>query len=215
MLWHIVLQIKFDCHQFASIFVGVMALFGLRILEIHSFPHFSLTCFDTSSWHFAYYFFFLYFISSVSVDNLLQFLLELCPFFDLEYWKYTVFRTFFLHALTYWAGILHMTLFYCTTYQVWMSSISVNLCRSYAPFVLRILEIHSILHFPLTCFGIHVLSWKFTDDCFTVLQIKFECCQFVSIFLGVMPLLGLRILEIHSFWHCSPTCFDTWSWSFS
>ena len=35
----------------------------------------------------------------------------------------------------------------------------------------------------------------------TVLQIKFECRQFVSIFVGVMPLLELRILEIHSFPH--------------
>ena len=32
--------------------------------------------------------------------------------------------------------------------------------------------------------------------CFTVLQIKFECRQFASIFVGVMPLLELRILEI-------------------
>ena len=55
------------------------------------------------------------------------------PFWNLKYWKYTVFRSFLLHALTYWAGILHMTLFCCTTDQVWVSSISVNFCRSYAP----------------------------------------------------------------------------------
>ena len=29
-----------------------------------------------------------------------------------------------------------------------------------------------------------------------------------SIFVGVMPLLELRIMEIHSFPHFSPTCFD-------
>ena len=39
--------------------------------------------------------------------------------------------------------------------------------------------------------------------CFTVLQIKFECRQFASIFVGVMPLLELRILKIHSFRHFS------------
>ena len=39
---------------------------------------------------------------------------------------------FLLSALTYWAGILHMTLFYCTTYQLWVSSICVCFCRSYA-----------------------------------------------------------------------------------
>ena len=43
---------------------------------------------------------------------------------------------------------------------------------------------------------------------FTVLQINFKCCQFVSIFVGVMPLLELKILEIHSFPHFSPRCFD-------
>ena len=32
--------------------------------------------------------------------------------------------------------------------------------------------------------------------CFTVLQIKFECRQFASSFVGVLPLLELRILEI-------------------
>ena len=115
-----------------------------------------------------------------------QFLWELCPFWNVENWKYTVFRSLFLHALTYWAEILHltftvleikfecrqflsifvgvmplleprileyaifrnfllhaliyqaeilhMTLFYCTTDQVPMLSISVNFCWSYAPF---------------------------------------------------------------------------------
>ena len=111
MLWHIglkfciwlcftVLQIKFKCRQFASSFVGVMPLLELRILEIHSFPHFSLTCFDIFSWNFAYDFVLLYYRSSSSFVNLRQFLWELCPFWNLEYWKYTVFRTFLLHALT-------------------------------------------------------------------------------------------------------------------
>ena len=60
MLWHIelkfctwlcsnVLQIKLECRQFASSFVGVMPLLKLRLLEIHSFPLFSLTCFDILS----------------------------------------------------------------------------------------------------------------------------------------------------------------------
>ena len=75
MLWHIelkfciwlcltILQIKFDCRQFASIFVGVMPLLVRKMM------------------------------------------------------KYTVFGTFLLHALTYWAEILNMTLFYCTSDQV-------------------------------------------------------------------------------------------------
>ena len=158
------------------------------VLKMHSFPHFPLTCFDILSWNFAYDFVLLYFRSSSSVVNLCQFLWELCPFWNLEYckytvfrtfllhaltywaeilhitlfllyyrssssvvnlhqflwelcpfwnfenWKCTVFRTFLLHALTYWAEILHMTLFYCTTDQVRVSSICVNFCGSYAPF---------------------------------------------------------------------------------
>ena len=180
-----VLQIKFECRQFASIFVGVMpsdqvrvlstsvkfcrsyAPFGLRILEntvfhtfllhaltyqaeilhmtlfycttdqvrvlsisviffmelypfrnveylkIHSFPHFSLTCFDILSWNFAYDFVLLYYRLSLSFLNLRWFLWALCPFWKSEYWKYTVFCTFLLRALTYWAETLHtgMTLF--------------------------------------------------------------------------------------------------------
>ena len=89
-----VLQIKFECRQFPSIFVGVMPLLELRILEIHSFPHFSLTCVDRLSWNFAYEFVLLYYRSSSSVVDFPQFLWELCPFWNLEYWKYTVFRTF-------------------------------------------------------------------------------------------------------------------------
>ena len=72
--------------------------------------------------------------SSSSVVNLHQFLWELCPFWNFEYWKYTVFRTFLLHALTYWAESLHMTLFHRTTDQVRVLWICFNCCRSYAPF---------------------------------------------------------------------------------
>ena len=71
MLWHTELKycmslssnensIKFECHQFPSIFVGVMPLLELWILKIHSFPHFSPTCFDILSWNFVYDFVILY-----------------------------------------------------------------------------------------------------------------------------------------------------------
>ena len=39
--------------------------------------------------------------------------------------------------------------------------------------------------------------------CFTGLQIKFECCQFSLIFVGVITLLELRILKIRSFFSLS------------
>ena len=145
MLWHNDLKfcvslyfyarkIKFECHQFPSLFAGVMLLFNFKLLQICSFPQFSPTCFDILSSNFVYDFVLMYHRASLSVVILLQFLLELCLFVNLEYSKYTVFRTFLLHALTYWAEILHMTLFYCTTDQVRVSSICVNFCGSYAPF---------------------------------------------------------------------------------
>ena len=149
-----VLQIKFECHQFASIFVRVFPPFELIILEIHSFPHFSLTCFDILSWNFAYDFVLLYYRASLSVINLRQFLWELCPFWNSEFWKYTVFLIFLWHALIYWAEILHMTLFYCNTDQVRVSSIFVGVMPLLE---LRVLEIYTVfrtfLLLPLTCWS--------------------------------------------------------------
>ena len=127
-------KIKFECHPFPSLFAGVMLLFNFKLLQICSFPHFSPTCFDILSSNFVYDLVLMYHRASLSVVILLQFLLELCLFVNLEYSKYTVFRTFLLHALTYWAEILHNTLFYCTKDQVRVSSICVKFCGSYAPF---------------------------------------------------------------------------------
>ena len=61
--------------------------------------------------NFARDFVLLYYRSSSSVVNLRLFLKELCLFLNLKYRKYTVFRTFLLHALTYWAELFQMTLF--------------------------------------------------------------------------------------------------------
>ena len=144
MLWHIelkfciwlcytVLQIKFECRQFASMFVGVS------------------------------------------------------PFWNLEYWKYTVFRNFLLHALTYWAEILHMTLLYCTTDQVRVSSICVNVCRSYAPFGTYNTgntQFSALFSYMLSHIELKFCIWL----CFNILQIKFECRHFAWIFEGVVTL---------------------------
>ena len=100
----------------------------------HSFPHFSPTCFEILSWNFVYHFIMMHVRASSNAINFRQFLMELCPFLTPNCYKYAVFRTFLLHALTFWAEILHMTLFYCTTEQVRVSSISNNFCWSYAPF---------------------------------------------------------------------------------
>ena len=87
-------------------------------VSLACFPHFSHTCFDILSWNFVHDFVLMYYRSSLSVVTLRQFFKELCLFVNLEYRLCAVFRTFLLHALTYWAEILHMTLFYCTTDQV-------------------------------------------------------------------------------------------------
>ena len=95
MLWHIelkfctwlcfnALQIKFECHHFATIFEGVMPLCELRIWEIHSFPHFSPTWFYILSWNFVNDFVLMYYRASSSVISLRQFLKELCLFWNLN-----------------------------------------------------------------------------------------------------------------------------------
>ena len=120
----------------------------------------------------------------------------------------TVFRTFLLHTLTYWAEILHMTLFCCTTDPVQVLSIFVSFCRSYAPFGTKNngnapfgtkntgnTQFYALFSYMLWHIELKACIWLY----FNVYQIKFEFRQFPSIFVGVLPLLELRILEIHSF----------------
>ena len=140
MLWHIelkfctwlcfsVLQIKFECRHFASIFEGVMPLCELVTLRQYlkelclfvNLEYRKYTVFRTfllhaltyspEILHMTLFWCTMYYRSSFSVVILRQFLKELCLLLNLEYRKYTVFRTFLLHALTYSPEILHMTLF--------------------------------------------------------------------------------------------------------
>ena len=69
-----------DQVRLLSIFVGVIPLLERRILEIYSFPHFSLTQFDILSWNFAYAFVLLYYRLSLSVLNLRYFRGSYAPF---------------------------------------------------------------------------------------------------------------------------------------
>ena len=163
MLWHIelkfyiwlcltVLQIKFECRQFASIFIRPSSdgtYYGM-VMSVR-----------------------------VSVRPTLRPVYVrpgLCP---------PVVRTFLLHALTFWAEILHMTLFYCTTDQVWVSSLCVNFWRSYASLWTQ--NIGAVFSYMLWHIELKFCTWL----CFDVLQSKFECCPFASIFEGVMSLLEL------------------------
>ena len=126
----------------------------------------------------------------------------------------TVFCNFLLHALTYWAEILYVTFFSYSFDQVWVSSIFVNVCWSLCPFcnfkswkytVFRTFLLHALIYWAEF---VHML-------CYNVLHNKFECRQFTSMFVGLMPLSDLRILEIHGFPHFTPTCVDILSWNFA
>ena len=262
-LCYTVILIKFECRPFASIFVGVMPLLELKLLEIHSFPHFSLTCFDILSWNFAYDFVLLYYRSSSSVVNLRQFLWELCPFWNLNYWKYS-----FPHFSLTCFDILSWNFAYGFVLLYYRSSSSViNLCQflsELCPFWNLNYWKYSFPHFSPTCFDI--LSWNFAHDfvlmyyrsslsvvnlCKFLLELcpfwNLEYCKFTvfrtfllhaltywveilhmalfycttdqlrvsSIFVGVMPLLEIRILKIYSFPLYSLTCSDLLSWKFA
>ena len=125
-LWHIelkfciwlcltVLQIKFECCQFPSIFVGVIPLLELKILEINT--QFSALS-SYMLWHIKLKFCIWLCFTVLQIKFLASIYVNfdgVIPLWNLQYWKYTVFRTFLLHALTYWAEIFHMSLFYCTT----------------------------------------------------------------------------------------------------
>ena len=172
MLWHIelkfctwlcfnVLQIKFECHYFVSIFEGVMPLCELRIWEIHSFPHFSPTCFDILSWNFAHDFFLMYYRASSSVISLRQFLKELCLFWNLEYRKYSIPQ--FSPACS---DILSWNFAHDFVLIYYRASLSVVTLRQFLKelcfFVDLVYRKYSFPHFSPTCFDI--LSWNFAHD---------------------------------------------------
>ena len=75
----------------------------------------------------------------------------------------------------------------------------------------RLLQFSTLFSYMLWQIELKFCMWLY----FTVLQIKFKCCQFVLIFVGVNPVLELKVLEIHSFPQFSPTCFDILRWNFA
>ena len=152
MLWRIelkfciwlcftVLQIKLECNQFASNFVGVMPLLELRILN-----------------------------------------------------------TQFSSLFSYMLG--HIELKFC----IWLCFTVLQIkfeCRQFASIFVGEMPLLESRNTENTQFSALVsnMLWhtklKFcTWLCFTEIQIKFECRQFASTFMGVMPLFELRILEI-------------------
>ena len=163
-----------------NLFVGVMPLLELRILKIHSFPHFSLHVLT----HWAEILHMTLFhratdqvqVSSICINSCESY----APFWNLEYWKYNVqFSALFSYML--W----HIGLKFCLRLCFIVLQIKfecrqfcINSCGSYAPFWNFEYWKYTVFpHFSLTCFDI--LSWNFYIWlCFTVLQIKFKCRQF-------------------------------------
>ena len=111
-------SIKFDCCQFPSSFVGVMPLLELKMLEIHSFPQFSPSCFDILSWNFTHNFVLLTLQIRFECPQFLLIFVGVMPLLELRILVIHSFLHISPTSLTYWADILHMTLFYCTTDQV-------------------------------------------------------------------------------------------------
>ena len=191
MLWHIelkfctwlfsnVLQIKFECRQFVSIFVWVMPLLELKILQIHSFPNFSLTCFDILSWNFAYDFVSLYYRSSSSVVN---FCVSYAPF-GTQITENIQFSALFSDML--WLIELQICTWLCFT------EIKINFdcrqfasmfCGSYAPFGTQNTEniqFSALFSDMRWLIELQICTWL----CFTEIKINFDCRQFASIFCG-------------------------------
>ena len=98
-----------------------------------------------------------------------------------------------------------MILFYFTTDQVRLALLCANFCMSYALPELRILELvfRTFLLHPLTYRVdiLYMILFYFTTD---QVRLALLCANFCMSY--VLP--ELRILEIRSFPHFSPTSFD-------
>ena len=106
------------------------------------------------------------------------------------------FSVFLLHALTYCPGILHMTLFYCTTYQVRVSSICINFWRRYARLGTQntgTTQFSALFSYMLWHIGLRFYIWLYFFDFqvkwLSLLGFKFE---------GVMPLWMYSFTCLHS-----------------
>ena len=114
-------------------------------------------------------------VSSINVNHWKSY----TSLLNLEYRKYAVFHTFLLHALTYWTEILHITLFYCTTDQVWVSTIFVGV----TPFwnieywkytVLRTFLLHLFTHWAVI---LYMTLFLWTSDQVWVSSICVNFCK--------------------------------------
>ena len=116
-------------------------------------------------------------------DISMQFLLELCPFWYFEYWKYTV-SALFSYLL------LHIALKFC----IWLCNTAIQIkfeCRLSASIfegVMPLLELIILESHSFSAFYSYMLWHMKLIFCiwffYTVLQIQFECRQFASFLLN-------------------------------
>ena len=132
-----------------------MPLLELRILEIHSFPHFSLTC-----WNFAYDCFTVLQIKFES-RQFPSIFVGVMPLLECRILKMHSFPHFSLTRLD--IHVLSWNFAFDFVLMYYRSSSSVINFRQFfwelCPFWNLILKIHSFPHFSLTCFD--KLSWNF------------------------------------------------------
>ena len=138
-----------------------MPLLELDILEMRSFTHYSPSCFAIWSCNFD----FLFMNCSTNQVEWYSFgsIFEgVMPLSKLEYWKYTVFRTFLLHALIYWAEIWYITLKFL--FINLRSSSSVVILRQFLYDLCSFSNLNDwkYTHFSSSYFDI--LSWNFAHD---------------------------------------------------
>ena len=189
-------------------FVGSLPLLEPRMQE-YSFPHFSATCFDILTWNFVYDFHFKDFRKSSSIINMVvNFCRSYSPFGNKDTGNKqfsAVFSMLWQIELTFCISLsFHEFHNKCGCHE--FSSIVVGVIPL---FERGILEINSFPLFSPICFDILSLNIWLS---FYELQIKFECRQFVSIFVGSLPLMEPRMQE-YSFTHFSATCFDILTWN--
>ena len=132
----------------------------------------------------------MYCRSSLSVITLRQFLKELCLSWNLEYRKYTVFHSFLLHALTYWAEFLHMTLFL----MYYRASLSVVTLRQFLKELCFFVNLEHL-------FG--MLSWNFAHD-FVLMYYRSSS----SVRHSATVCLSVRS---SFFWTCLQNALDNWA----
>ena len=151
-------SIKFEFRQFLSIFCWSYAPLEISILEIHSFPHFSSTCFDTLSWTLLY-----------SNTDQFRMCVNVCR-------SYAFLERIILKIQSF--PYVHKTLIHGTTDRFRVSSMCVNFCRRNAPF-------WNLKYSKCTVFCtflLHALAYR-AEICiwlsFNEHQIKFKCHQYL------------------------------------